>query len=207
VAPHADAAQPFANDTGERRQATVLFSDLSGYTAMNERLDPEEVRSIVGNIKGEAVRIVEEHGGIVNQFVGDEVMALFGVPQAHEDDPVRAVRAARDLHALVRSLAPKVESRSGMPLRLHSGISAGLIVTGTEDKRNGTFGVTGDAVNTGARLAAHAEADAVLVSEEIQRVIADYFETEPLTPVALKGKTGRITPYRVAEQTGITSRF
>ena len=192
---------------GERRQATVLFADLSGYTAMNERLDPEEVRAIVGRIKAEAVRIVEGHGGIVNQFVGDEVMALFGVPQAHEDDPVRAVRAARDLHAMVRALAPAMESRIGAPLRLHSGISAGLIVTGTEDRRDGTFGVTGDAVNTGARLAAHAEADTVLVSEEIQRIIADYFQTEPLAPVELKGKAGRVTPYRVAGQTGIASRF
>lgn len=192
---------------GERRQATVLFSDLSGYTAMNERLDPEEVRAIVGRIKAEAVRIVEGHGGTVNQFVGDEVMALFGVPRAHEDDPVRAVRAARDLHAMVRALAPAVESHIGAPLRLHSGISAGLIVTGTEDQRDGTFGVTGDAVNTGARLAAHAEADTVLVSEEIQRIIADYFQTEPLATVQLKGKAGRVTPYRVAGQTGIASRF
>ena len=69
----------------------------------------------MGRIKAEAVRIVEGHGGIVNQFVGDEVMALFGVPQAHEDDPVRAVRAARDLHAMVRALAPAVESRIGAP--------------------------------------------------------------------------------------------
>src|SRR3954470_2328776 len=91
--PHASIASA---PQGERRQATVLFSDLSGYTAMNERLDPEDVRAIVGRIKAEAVRIVERHGGIVNQFVGDEVMALFGVPQSHEDDPVRAVRAARD---------------------------------------------------------------------------------------------------------------
>ena len=192
---------------GERRQATVLFSDLSGYTAMNERLDPEEVRGIVGRIKAEAVRIVEGHGGIVNQFVGDEVMALFGVPHAHEDDPLRAVRAARDLHAMVRAMGPLVESRIGAPLCLHSGISTGLIVTGTGDRRDGTFGVTGDAVNTGARLASHAEADMVLVSEEIQRVIADYFQTEPLVPVELKGKADRVTPYRVSGQTGIASRF
>ncbi|MFN0317521.1 MAG: AAA family ATPase [Burkholderiales bacterium] len=201
----ASAIVPVAQ--GERRQATVLFSDLSGYTAMNERLDPEEVRAIVGRIKAEAVRIIEGHGGIVNQFVGDEVMALFGVPQAHEDDPVRAVRAARDLHALVRTMGPAVESRTGAPLHLHSGISAGLIVTGTEDRRDGTYGVTGDAVNTGARLASHAQAGTVLVSEEIQRVIADYFQTEALAPVELKGKAGRVTPYLVTGQTGIASRF
>ena len=108
---------------------------------------------------------------------------------------------------MVRALAPEVENRIGVPLRLHSGISAGLIVTGTEDERDGAIGVTGDAVNTGARLASHAEPDTVLVSEEVQRIIADYFETEPLAPVELKGKAGRITPYRVAGQTGIASRF
>lgn len=192
---------------GERRQATVLFSDLSGYTAMNERLDPEDVRTIMSRIKAEAVRIVEGHGGTVNQFVGDEVMALFGVPQAHEDDPVRAVRAAHDLHALVRAISPEVEHKLGTPLRLHSGMSAGLIVTGSDDRRDGTFGVTGDAVNTAARLASHAIADTVLVSEEIQRGIADYFQTEPLAPVELKGKAARLTPYRVTGQTGIASRF
>jgi tetratricopeptide (TPR) repeat protein len=82
-----------------------------------------------------------------------------------------------------------------------------LIVTGTEDRRDGTYGITGDAVNTGARLASHAESDQVLVSEETRRLIADFFQVEPLAPVELKGKSGRVTPYRVIEQTGVSSRF
>ncbi len=94
-------AAPLASE-GERRQATVMFSDLSGYTAMNEKLDPEEVEGFMSRIKSEAVKIVEEQGGIVNQFVGDEVLALFGIPNAHEDDPVRAVRAAFALHQFAR---------------------------------------------------------------------------------------------------------
>jgi class 3 adenylate cyclase len=174
---------------------------------MNERLDPEEVRGIVGRIKAEAVRIVEGHGGIVNQFVGDEVMALFGIPLAHEDDPVRAVRAARDLHAMVRATSPQVEERIGALLRLHSGIGTGLVVTGTEDRRDGTIGVTGDTVNLSARLASHAGSDIILVSEEAQRAIADFFQTEPLPAVELRGKSGRVTPYRIVEQTGVSSRF
>ena len=174
---------------------------------MNERLDPEEVRGIVGKIKTEAVRIVEGHGGIVNQFVGDEVLALFGIPSAHEDDPVRAVRAARDLHEMVRGMSPEVERRVGSPLRFHSGIATGLIVTGSADDRDGRIGVTGDTINTGARLAANAEADTVLVSPETQRLIADYFQTEPLEPVALKGKAEPVTPYLVIEQTAVASRF
>ena len=95
TAPSESPAQSKATEssapTGERRQATVLFSDLSGYTAMNEKLDPEEVEGIMSRIKDEAVKIVESHGGIVSQFVGDEVLALFGIPTAHEDDPRRAV--------------------------------------------------------------------------------------------------------------------
>ena len=192
---------------GERRQATVMFSDLAGYTAMNERLDPEEVRAIVARIKATAVRIVEAQGGVINQFVGDEVMALFGIPRAHEDDAARAVRAARELHSLVRDMSPEVEQRIGAPLRLHTGISSGLIVTNTGDRRDGTYGVTGDAVNTGARLASHAQADQVLVSEETQRLIADFFQSEALQPVELKGKAARVTPYRVLRQTGASSRF
>ena len=90
--------RPAPLSEGERCQATIVFSDLSGYTSMNERLDPEEVEAIMRRIKKEALRIVERHEGIVNQFVGDEVLALFGIPAAHEDDPVRAVRAARELH-------------------------------------------------------------------------------------------------------------
>ncbi len=78
----------------ERRQAAILFSGLSGYTAMNEKLDPEDVERIMGRVKTEAVRIVESHGGIVKQFVSDAELALFGIPAAHQDDPHRAVRAA-----------------------------------------------------------------------------------------------------------------
>jgi class 3 adenylate cyclase len=91
-------------EQGERRLATVLFSDLSGYTALHQHLDPEEVEAVMLRLKRTAIEIVETHGGIVNQFVGDEVLALFGVNAAHEDDPVRAVRSAFDLHAAARHL-------------------------------------------------------------------------------------------------------
>ena len=155
---------------GQRRQATVLFSDLSGYTAMNEKLDPEVVGSLVARIKEQAVNIVEGHGGIVNQFVGDEVLALFGIPAAHEDDPVRAVRAALALHDMVRGISPQVEEGIGQPLRLHSGISSGLIVTSTRDRRDGTVGVTGDTVNVGARLKALADTDTILVGPETEHL-------------------------------------
>jgi class 3 adenylate cyclase/ribosomal protein L40E len=208
--PLPDVAEPspaVPTDAGERRQATIVFSDLSGYTAMNERLDPEEVGALMGRIKAEAVRIVEGHGGMVNQFVGDEVLALFGIPTAHEDDPLRAVRAALDLHAMVRQLSPEVETRLGQPLRMHTGIHTGLIVTNRRDDRDGRYGIIGDTVNIGARLKAQAEADAIVVSAESQRLIAPFFETQGLDALPMKGKAAPMRPYRVMAASQIHTRF
>jgi class 3 adenylate cyclase/tetratricopeptide (TPR) repeat protein len=192
---------------GERRQATIVFSDLSGYTSMNERLDPEEVEAIMSRIKREAVRLVERHEGIVNQFVGDEVLALFGIPTAHEDDPVRAVKAARELHDLVRRISPEVEERIGTKLRMHSGISTGLVVTHLRDIRDGNYGITGDTVNIGARLASHSEADEILVSPETHGLIAPYFNTEAIEELTVKGKTRPTIPYRVTGESTVQTRF
>ena len=203
----AEAANPSVGAEGERRQATLVFSDLSGYTAMNERLDPEEVESLMRRLKAQANEIVTRHGGIINQFVGDEVVALFGVASAHEDDPVRAVHAAQELHSAVRATSPEVEQRVGQPLRMHTGINTGLVLAQARDSRDGTYGITGDTINTCARLAAIAGADVILVGPDTQRLIAPYFETEPLEPVELKGKAHRVTPYRIAGASKAQSRF
>jgi class 3 adenylate cyclase/tetratricopeptide (TPR) repeat protein len=192
---------------GERRQASVVFSDLSGYTSMNERLDPEEVEAIMSRIKQEAVRIVERHEGIVNQFVGDEVLALFGIPTAHEDEPVRAVRAALEIHEFVRRISPEVEERIGTRLGMHTGISTGLVVTHISDTRDGSYGITGDTVNIGARLAARAETDEILVGPNTHSLIAPYFLTEALDEVTVKGKTQPTTPYRVVGESAVQTRF
>ncbi len=192
---------------GERRQATVVFSDLSGYTAMNEKLDPEEVEVIMSRIKVEAVKIVESHGGIVNQFVGDEVLALFGIPTAHEDDPRGAVRAALEMHEMACGVSGEVEEKIGRALRLHTGINTGLIVTNLRDARDGSFGITGDTVNTGARLKALAEDDQILISPETRRRVAPFFELEALPPETLKGKDATFTPYRIVGETAVETRF
>ena len=192
---------------GERRQATVLFSDLAGYTALNERLDPEEVQELMGRLKAEAVRVVDAHGGMVNQFVGDEVLALFGVPGAREDDPVQAVRAAFALHALARRLSLQVEGRVGQPLRFHSGITSGLVVIRQRDHRDGTFGITGDTVNTAARLVGQAGPDEVVLGPETHRLVADYFDCQALQTVVLRGKAEAVRPFRVMGETRIANRF
>lgn len=202
-----DTSGPTVLPEGERRQATVVFSDLSGYTAMNEQLDPEEVEGIMSRIKKEAVRIVESYGGSVNQFVGDEILALFGIPTAHEDDPLRAVKAALELHEMVRHTSPEVEGRIGKPLRMHTGINTGLIVTHLRDDRDGLFGITGKTVNTGARLRSQAGSDVILVGPETQKLIAPYFETVALEEIRMKGKAEPMIPFRVIRESKIHSRF
>jgi class 3 adenylate cyclase/tetratricopeptide (TPR) repeat protein len=204
---HPDSSEPAVFPEGERRQATIVFSDLSGYTAMNEQLDPEEVEGIMGRIKEEAVRIVESYGGIVNQFVGDEVLALFGIPTAHENDHLRAVKSAFELHEMVRMMSPKVEDRIGKPLTMHTGINTGLIVTNLRDDRDGLYGITGETVNTGARLKSQAGSDEILVSSNTQKLIAPYFVTVKLEEIRMKGKTEPTIPFRVIEESKIHSRI
>lgn len=199
--------EPEALGKGERRQITTVFSDLSGYTSLNERLDPEEVETIMSRIKKEAARIVEGLEGIVNQYVGDEVLALFGVPFAHEDDPVRAVRAAMDIHRMVRRISLEVEARTRTKLRMHTGISTGLIVTQMQDTREGSYGITGDTVNIGARLASHAETDQILVDSATYQLVAPYFETKALKPVTVAGKTKSLIPHLVTGQSAVQTRF
>ena len=101
---------------GERKHVTVLFSDLSGYTAMSEKIDPEEVKEIMSRIFGEIAQVVTKYEGFIEKFVGDAVMAIFGVPKAHEDDPVRAILAAREIHELVEVMSPGLEKKIGRPI-------------------------------------------------------------------------------------------
>ena len=184
-------------EDGQRRHASIVFSDLSGYTALNERLDPEEVELIMGRIKDAATRIVGSHGGVINQFIGDEVVALFGIPVARRDDPGRAVRAARELHAAVRVIAKEVEHRVGHELTMHSGINSGLIVARRSDSRDGHFALTGDTVNTGARLLGLAAADEIVIGPDTWREVRTQFSVAVGKPIEVKGKEHAITPYRI----------
>ena len=111
---------------GERKYVTAMFSDLSGYTAMSEKLDPEEVKEIMSRIFGEIAQVVTKYEGFIEKFIGDAVVAFFGVPMAHEDDPIRAIKVAREIHELVAAMSPEVEKRTGKPISMHTGINTGL---------------------------------------------------------------------------------
>ncbi|MDX2170779.1 MAG: AAA family ATPase [Deltaproteobacteria bacterium] len=178
---------------GSRRVATVLFADLSGYSRLAEQLDPEELAALMNRILVGATRIVEAHGGIVNQFSGDDVKALFGVPAAHDDDPRRAVAAALELHQFVGSLARP----GGQPLTLHTAIATGVIVTQVRDQREGLFGVTGDTINTAARLVGAAKADEIVIDAATKRAVAPFFETAALGDLPLRGKQRPVQAHRV----------
>jgi class 3 adenylate cyclase/tetratricopeptide (TPR) repeat protein len=177
---------------GERKHVTVLFSDLTGYTAMSEKLDPEEVKEITGRIFAEVSKIIAKYDGFVEKYAGDAVMALFGVPGAHEDDPIRGIKAAREIHDCVDALNPEIESKIGHPLSMHTGINTGLVVTGEVDMDRGTHGVAGDTINVAARLSAAAKAGDILVDHETCTRAEGYFEFEDLEPIQLKGRAESI---------------
>ena len=194
------------SDEGERRQATVVFSDLSGYTALNEQLDPEEVEEIMGRVKREATAIVERHGGIVNQFIGDEIMALFGVPVARRDDPQRAVRAALEVHGAVREISAELAPSIGRDLNMHTGINSGLVIVRRSDARSGRYQLTGDTINTAARLLTLARGDEVVVGQDTWREIAGDFDAEAGPPTEVKGKEKPIVPWRIRGAVGVKAQ-
>ena len=182
---------------GERKHVTVLFSDLSGYTAMSERLDPEEVKEITTHIFGEISKIVGKYEGFIEKYAGDAIMALFGADAAHEDDPVRAINAAREIHNLVNSLSPKYEERIEQPLSMHSGINTGLVVTGEVNLERGTHGVAGDTVNVAARLSALGNAGEILVATDTYAQTDGYFDFKELEPAKIRGKSAPVRIYKV----------
>ena len=191
----AETALPEA--AGERKHVTVLFSDLSGYTTMSERLDPEEVKEITSRVFAQISQVINKYEGFVEKFVGDAVMALFGVPKLHEDDPVRAIRAAREIHEIVDAISPEVEERIGQSISMHSGINTGLVVTGEVDVEKGAHGVAGDTINVASRLSSLAEAREILVGVNTSRQAEGYFNFEELEPVQVKGKTELVQAYKL----------
>jgi len=182
---------------GERKHVTVLFSDLSGYTAMSEKLDPEEVKDITEKIYSEVSKIVGKYDGFIEKYAGDAVMALFGADQSHEDDPVRALKAAQEIHELVKSISPLHADRVGQPLLMHTGINTGLVVTGELNLEKGVHGVAGDAINVASRLSSVAKAGEVLVNADTYKRAEGFFNFESLEPIVVKGKAEPVKVHKL----------
>ena len=182
---------------GERKYVTVMFSDLSGYTTMSEKLDPEEIKEVMSRIFGEIAQVVTKYEGFIEKFIGDAVVAFFGVPMAHEDDPIRAIKAAREIHELINAMSPEVEKRAGKPISMHTGINTGLVVTGEMDTEKGTHGFVGETINVASRLSGLAKAGEIFVGHDTYRQAEGHFRFEDIEPTILKGKTEPVQIHKV----------
>ena len=175
-----------------RKTVTVLFCDVAGSTAMGERLDPESTRRVMARYFDAMRAAIERHGGTVEKFIGDAVMAVFGVPVVHEDDTLRAVRAAADMRAALTELNEELDRDWGIRIESRIGINTGEIVTGEGDSL-----ATGDAVNVAARLEQLAAPGETLLGETTHRLVRDAVAAEPVEPVSAKGKSEPLTAFRL----------
>lgn len=189
--------KPITSPDAERKQITALFSDLSGYTAMTGQLDPEDVQEITGSIFQEIKQVVARYDGFIEKFAGDGALILFGVPQAHEDDPMRAIRTAREIHEAVAAISPRFESILGRPLTMHSGINTGLAVTADVDNQKGIHGVTGEVINIASRLSDLANAGQILVGSRTARATEGHFVFRDLGKQTVSGKTKSISIFEL----------
>jgi class 3 adenylate cyclase/tetratricopeptide (TPR) repeat protein len=184
------AADPVLRE--RRKTVTVFFCDVTGSTALAERLEPESFRLVMRRYFGTARRVIEHHGGTVEKFIGDAVMAVFGVPVAHEDDALRAVRAAAGLREQIAVLNRELEADFGISVSARIGVNTGQVVTGTDERL-----VAGDAVNVAARLEQAAAPGEIILGRLTWRLVRAAVTAEPIEPLQLKGKRQPVAAYRL----------
>jgi class 3 adenylate cyclase/tetratricopeptide (TPR) repeat protein len=187
------AAAPPAHEY--RKVVTIVFSDLKGSTAMGEKLDSESLREVMTRYFDAMRAELERHGGVVEKFIGDAIMAVFGLPKLHEDDALRAVRAAADMQRVQAELNDELERQWGVRLTVRTGVNTGEVVAG--DPVGAQRLVTGDAVNVAARLEQAAGAQEVLLGDLTYRLVRDYVDVEEVEPLELKGKSEPVPAYRL----------
>jgi tetratricopeptide (TPR) repeat protein/class 3 adenylate cyclase len=204
--PFGIADDPSRVSTTERRRAAVLVTVVSDYSSLVDQMTPTEAHRLIGLLRDTAVDVAREFGGLVNQAIGEEIVSLFGVPVAHDDDDLRAVRAALELHARVRALSV-VTSPASATLSIQSGLHVGAVVARRLHEGPRRYEVAGAPATLAARLAAVAPRDAVLVSPEAQRLIGPYMQTARCPPVVLDSQVGPVAPWQVLGESGIATRL
>ncbi|MGH3071638.1 MAG: AAA family ATPase [Gaiellaceae bacterium] len=180
-----------------RRNVTVLFIDVTGSTSLGERLDPEAMRRILSRYFGEVAAVVARHGGTVEKFAGDAVVAVFGLPVLHEDDALRAVRAAVEARAALAVVNDELVRDYGLGLDTRTGINTGEVVAG--DSPTGTTLATGDMVNVAARLEQRAQPGEIVIGAATYRLVRDAITVDEVAPLALKGKSEPVAAFRVVD--------
>ena len=178
-----------------RKTVTVLFIDAVSSTALGEQMDPESMRAVMTGYFDVMRDAIESHGGAVEKFIGDAVMAIFGVPTVHEDDALRACRTAIEIRRRLAEMEPQIRADRGVVIEWRAGINTGPVVAG--DAAAGQRIVTGDAVNVAARLEAAAAPGEILIGEETHALVNDAVSAEPVTALSLKGKTELVPAWRL----------
>ena len=187
-----------------RKVVSIVFSDLQGSTAMGEKLDSESLREVMTRYFDAMRAELERHGGVIEKFIGDAIMAVFGLPRLHEDDALRAVRAAADMQRALGQLNDELDRRWGVRLTVRTGVNTGEVVAG--DPTAGQRLVLGDTVNVAARLEQAAGAQEVLLGELTYRLVRDYVDAEPVEPLELKGKSEPVPAYRLLRVREVAER-
>jgi class 3 adenylate cyclase/tetratricopeptide (TPR) repeat protein/DNA-binding winged helix-turn-helix (wHTH) protein len=178
-----------------RKVVTVLFTDVSGSTALGDRLDPEALRDVMGRFFEASRAVLEQHGATVEKFIGDAVMAVFGIPRSHEDDALRAARAAIDMRDALDLLNVDLERDFGVTIQTRTGVNTGRVMAG--DVSQGDRLITGDAVNVAARLEQSAEAGEILLGDDTYRLVRDAVDVKDVDPLDVRGKDQPISAYRL----------
>ena len=184
----------------ERKVLTVVFCDLKDSTVLGERLDPEALGEVLDLDLTASTRVIERHGGTIEKFIGDAVVAAFGIPVIHEDDALRAVRAAVEIGAAVGRLNTQLAAGYGVTLQTRIGVHTGEVVVRTAVNEQQVL--TGDTMNTAARLEQAAGTDEVFIGEPTLRLVRGAVEVEPMPPLELKGKSAAVTAYRLVRVFG-----
>jgi class 3 adenylate cyclase len=203
VAAPASAAPVELHDTAERRQVTVMFSDLVGSTALSARMDPEDLREVISAYQKCVAATVQRFGGFVAKYMGDGVLLYFGYPQAHEDDAERAVRAGLESVAAVGAL------KTHAPLQTRVGIATGLVVVGDliGSGASQERAIVGETPNLAARLQGIAEPNTVVIAEDTRRLLGNLFELQDLGAKDLKGITGPLQAWAALGASSAKGRF
>lgn len=196
---------PESGPITERRRAAVLVTIVSDYGGLVERMTPVDAHRLVAQVRDMAVDAVRRHGGVVNQAIGEEIVSLFGVPTAHDDDELRAVRAALELHARAREMAPHA---GATPIvQIQSGLHAGSVVAQRLSEGPRRYAIVGAPATAASRLAALAAAGDIVLSQDCQRLLSPFVHTAACAPVVLEPGAPAVTPFRVTGETGLETRL